>query len=146
MYIIKYIYIYIYIFFCFFPIFLLHLPKPLSPRLHCPITTTAPLPCPPCHHYPLPTKISSEQKPIIIKKKKKNPSERQNLEESANHAVTHGDLHQTHHRDPRRSRHDLAEPKHWRSPTTNNSLQPQPNHDLNIGPNHDQQPKHRTQP
>ena len=41
-----------------------------------------------------------------IKKKKKN------LEDPANHAVTHADLHQTHHRDPRRSCHDLAGPKH----------------------------------
>ena len=71
-------------------------------------------------------------------KKKKNPSERQNPEEPANHAMTHADLHQTHHRDLRRSRHDLTRPKHWRSPTTDNPLQPQPNHD--------QKPKHQTQP
>ena len=82
---------------------------------------------------PLPTKIPSEQKPIL-KKKKKKPSERQNPEEPANHVVTHADLHQTHHRDPRQSHHDLAGHKHWQSPTTNNPLQPQPNHDPNTVP------------
>ena len=45
--------------------------------------------------------------------------------------MTHADLHQTHHRDPRQSHHDLAGHKHWQSPTTNNPLQPQPNHDPN---------------
>ena len=113
----------------FFSIFFLHLP-PISLRLHCPVTTTTPPPCPPCHHCPLPTKIPPEQKPILKKNnKKKNPSERQNPEEPANHTVTHANLHQTHHCDPRRSRHDLAGPKHWQYPTTNNLLQPQPNHD-----------------
>ena len=28
------------------------LPQPLAPHLHCPVTTTAPPPCPPRHHYP----------------------------------------------------------------------------------------------
>ena len=71
--------------------------------------------------------------------------------------MTHADLHQTHHRDTRQSRHDLFGPKYWRSPMTNNPLQPQPNHDQRPKhkPNHDPQPtsaiptssfKHRSQP
>ena len=71
---IKIIYLHnkIYFSFPFFPIFSSTFPRPLSPRLHCPVTTNAPPPCPPRHHCPLPTKIPSNQK-LILKKKKKNP-------------------------------------------------------------------------
>ena len=46
--------------------------------------TTPPLPT--AHQNPTGTKT------YIKKKKKKNPTERQNPEEPANHAVTHADL------------------------------------------------------
>ena len=59
--------------FCFFPIFsstrVCTFPQPLAPHLHYLVTTTTPPPCPPRHHCPLPTKIPSEQK-LILKKKK----------------------------------------------------------------------------
>jgi len=72
-----------FVFFYFFPIFSSTFPQPLSPHLHCPVTTTVPPPCPPRHNCPLPTKIPSKQKPIL-KKKKKNPHSMTHVDQTQN--------------------------------------------------------------
>ena len=123
-YVIKYI-------FSFFVFFQFSPPPSLNLYRRASIVQSPPPHLHHAHHATTAHQNPTGTKTHIKKKKKKKPSERQNLEEPTNHVVTHADLHQTHHRDPRQSHHDLAGHKHWQSPTTNNPLQPQPNHDPN---------------
>ena len=107
----KIIYLHNKIYFWFFSNFFLLLSStsitapPLPSHHHCASTMPTTPPLPTAYQNPIETKTH-------IKKKNKKPLEKHNREEPANHAMTNVDLHQTHHHDPPRSRHDLAWPKH----------------------------------